>query len=118
MPRSEFIQHAGHRILRVDLTGLSPDEFVAEYQKAMRLVVAQPARSVRLLTLPSAQFDERMANAVRSWAPKKAKHALAEAMVGASTVHKLLFLGNKAKYNLEREVFDDEQAAKDWLASR
>jgi len=118
MSRAEFIQHGGCRILRLDMSGLSTDEFLDEYRKAMRLLVAEPELSVRLLTIPPDHFDERVANDVRQWAPKKAKHVLAEAMLRASTLHKLLFLGNKAKYRLDREVFDDEQAAKDWLASR
>jgi hypothetical protein len=118
MSRAEFITHGGHRILRLDCAGLTTDDFIAEHQKAMRMIVAEPERSVRMLTIPTSRFDERMADAIRLWAPKKAKHVLAEAIVGATTVHKLLFLGNKAKYRLEREVFDDEVAAKQWLASR
>ena len=118
MPRAEFIAHAGHRILRFNFGGLAPEDFLAEYPRAMRLLTAEPPRSVRLLTIPTSQFDERMASAIRQWAPMKAKHVWAEALVAATSIHKLLFLGNKAKYQLDREVFDDEAAAKEWLGSR
>jgi len=118
MPRAEFTQHQGRRILRVDYSGLAPEDFVAEMKKAMRVIAAEPLGSVRLLTIPTAQLDERMADSIRRFAPEKGKYVLAEALVGGTAFHKLLFLSNRAKYQLVREVFDDELLAKEWLASR
>ncbi len=118
MSRAEFIQHEGRRILRLDYSGLAPDEFIVEMKKAMRVVAGEPPASVRMLTIPTTQLDQRMADAIRRYAPEKAKYVLAEALVGATAFHKLLFLSNKAKYGLDREVFEDELQAKKWLASR
>jgi len=117
MPRADFIEHEGKRILRLDYSGLSPGDFIAEMRKAMRVIAQEPPGSLRLLTIPTNQLDERMADAIRRYAPEKAKHVVAEALVGATAFHKLLFLSNKAKYSLVREVFDDESQAKKWLAS-
>jgi len=117
MARLEFITYSGHRILRVNLSGLATDDFVAENEKALRMIFAEPPGSVRLLTLPTKNLNERMAFALNRWAPRKATHVLAEALVGATAFHKLVFLGNKARHSLVREVFEDEKAAKDWLAS-
>lgn len=118
MSRVKLTTYRGHRILRWDWAGLTPDEFIAEYEKAVRLIAREPASSVRLLTIPTNQFDERLADVIRRLAPEKAKYVLAEALVGATGIHKMLFLANKAKYRLNREVFDEEEAAKDWLISR
>jgi len=118
MSRAQFIEHQGRRILRVDYAGLTPDHFVVAMRKVMPVIAAEPPHSVLLLTIPTSHLDERMADAIRAYAPEKARHVRAEALVGATAFHRLLFLSNKAKYHLEREVFDDEPPAKDWLASR
>jgi len=118
MGRVEFLEHGPHRILRLDYSGLAPQEFLAAWKKAARIIATEPLGSVRLLTIPPLPLDERMADAIRRGAPEKAKHVLAEALVGATAFHRILFLSNKAKYRLDREVFNDEPQAKDWLVSR
>jgi len=117
MARVEFITHAGQRILRVDLAGLGTDDYLAENEEALRLIFAEPPGSVRLLTIPTRHLNDRMAFALKSWALRKATHVRAEALVGATPFHRVVFLGNKVKYGLVREVFEDEGAAKAWLVS-
>jgi len=112
-----FIDHKGHRILRLDYSGLSPDQLVGAMREAMRVVALQPPGSVRLLTIANALLDERSAEAIRRYARHNKPYVRASALVGPSPFQKVLLLSIKVQGRPELEAFDDEEKAKDWLVS-
>jgi len=44
-----FIDHQGHRILRVDFSSLSPEQLVDATREAMRVIALEPLGTVRVL---------------------------------------------------------------------
>jgi hypothetical protein len=119
MAGPSFLDHDGKRILRLDYTGLTPPEVIAYMQDAKRLIAAEPRRSVRLLSIVAIHITEDVVRALQEFAAHNVPFVLASAIVGATSFQRaaiLLTIASRGRLNLE--VFDDEESAKEWLASR
>ncbi len=114
-----FIDHHGKRILRLDYTGLAPSEIVAYMQRARPAIAAEPSRSVRLLSIAPAHITDDVVGALKEFAAHNVPFVLASAIVGASPLLKAaLVLTIVGRGRLNVDTFDDEERAKDWLATR
>jgi len=113
-----FIEHKGRRILRVDFSGLSPEQLVGATKHAMRAIAAEPLGSVRILTIANGQLDEQSAEAIRRYAAHNKPYVRASAVVGASGFQKILVVSIKVvQGRTALRNFESEDQAKDWLAS-
>ena len=114
-----FLQYKGHRILRLDYSGASPDAIIAYMREARPIIASEPLHSVRLLSIVAIQVTEGIAEALREFAAHNVPFVRASAIVGATPFQKsIIGLSIKSQGRLNVEMFDDEQQAKDWLATR
>ncbi len=120
MAGPSFLEHGGKRLLRLDYSGLSPAEIVALMQDAGPLIAAQPRRSVRLLSVATGiRMTAETVDALKAFAMHNEPFVLASAIVGATSFQRAtIALTITSRGRLNVETFDDEEQAKDWLATR
>ncbi len=82
-----------------------------------RVVTAEPARSVRILTILYSRVTADAAAALRQCALASAPRFRASAMVGSS-FRRLIAEDAQAHGRPDLMIFDDEASALDWLASQ
>ena len=118
--RPAFIEHKGVRILRLDLSGLSPHGLVEAMERAKPVIAAEPPRSVRFLTVwKRNRLNAQVADAVKQFALHNTPFVRASALVGMTAIQaSIVLLAIKRQGRRHLEVFEDEEAAKDWLAAR
>jgi hypothetical protein len=115
----EFLQHHGKRILRLDYSGLSQEDIVSLMQQAMPVIAAEPAGSVRLLSVVRIHVTEAVGEALKRFAAHNAPFVLASAIVGATPFQKTVIVLNIRRQGRKNvETFDDEERAKEWLAAQ
>ncbi len=112
-----YIEQRGRRILRVDYSGLGGDASLAARDQTLQVLRGEPERSVLMLSVANAAFNGRIVQAIKGYAAAAAPYLRAWAVLGADSFHRLL-IGSLQLEAFDRlEAFDDEEQAKDWLAS-
>ncbi|MEO8226912.1 MAG: hypothetical protein ABI637_05740 [Gemmatimonadota bacterium] len=121
MPRTQFIQHAGRKIVLIDFSRIVDAETaLAAIGEARRFIAQQPADG-SLLTLTNVQgshFDSGVLKAIRELAEHNRAYVHAGAVVGLSGLMKVVYntLVNLTGRNIM--PFDDLDAAKAYLAAQ
>jgi len=85
-----FMNGEGRRILRLDYSGLSPEQLEGAMKIAMRVIASEPPGSVRLLTIANAQLDAHSAESIKLYAAHNKPYIRASALVGANAFQKIL----------------------------
>ena len=120
MERTRFIDHKGKRILLLDYSGVrDPEESVREIQHSMRVVAAQPPRSLRVLTsVREARYNAAVLQALKELAAHNAPYVLASAVVGMSGLHRIAYQAVILFSKRKIKTFDRDDEALDWLAEQ
>lgn len=121
MNRVRTIEHKGQPLLVLDLSGIqNTDDALAPIEQMRETVASQSEGSVLTLTVVSgAAFDERLATALWELLRANKKHVRAGAVVGVtSDAQRDLFdlVTHQARRDLE--LFDEKEAAMDWLVEQ
>jgi hypothetical protein len=115
--RHRFIIREGRRILRVDYTGLSPDEHVAALEPVAELICRQRSRRLLLMTLANDRFTAESTAAIKRYARTIAPFVLANAIVGRRGFRSALLMAVWGRTGRELAAFEDEASALSWLVS-
>lgn len=121
MNRVYTIEHKERQILVLDVSGIQKTEDALTPIEEMRdAVTTAPEGSLLTLTyVRGTAFDERLATALWELLKANKKHVRAGAVVGVtSDAQRDLFdlVTHQARRDLE--LFDDDEAAKDWLVEQ
>ncbi|HEX7624187.1 MAG TPA: hypothetical protein VF400_11500 [Anaeromyxobacteraceae bacterium] len=112
-----FIEHRGARILHLDFTGLPLPELVPAFERAHRLILTEPPRSLRIFTMLNSPLTKESAEALKQYGLSNRGLVRASAVVGASFWKVIVtFLQTHGREDLK--LFDDEASALDWLAAQ
>lgn len=119
MPRTQFIEHRGQRILLLDFSHLetTPDALAA-IAEAKRVVAAQPKQG-NLLTLThvtGSHFDTEVVKALRDLVEHNKPWVRAGAVVGLSGLMRVVFTTLIHLTGRNLKAFDDLESAKSYLA--
>lgn len=116
--RVRFIQHRGQQILSIDFSGLqSADDILAEMEVARRIIRVQPLNSVRSLSnVRGARYTPPVMDAMKEFTSGNKPYVRHAAVCGMERVHRVLFRAVLLFSRRSMEVFDDVDAARDWLA--
>ena len=117
MERPRFIDHQGKLILYLDLANASPAQHACGLREAERAILTHPASSLLvLLDVTGAGVNHETDDVVLSFVERTAERIRARAVVGASGLKRRTF--DRPALPAQHALFDDLEAARDWLAAR
>ncbi len=117
MERPRYIDHRGKLILYLDLAHASPAQHATGIREAERAILTGPLRSVLLLMdVTGAIVNHETDEIVEAFVARTAERIRARAVVGASGLKRRTF--DRPARPAEHALFDDLEAARDWLADR
>lgn len=115
--RVRFVSHGAKKILRFDFSDLDIEGAREVIAYGTRLVAQMPKHSVLTLTdVTRANYDKEITEALKEFTRHNKPHVIAGAVVGVSGLKKVIFQAVatvSGRSNLR--LFDDLEAAKDWL---
>ncbi len=114
LPR--FIDHRGKLILYVDLAHASPGQHADGIREAERAILSQPLRTLLLLDVTGAGVNHETDDLVEAFVARTRERIRARAVVGATGLKRRTF--DRPGRPAEHALFDDLEAARDWLAER
>lgn len=119
-PRVRFIEHAGARILLIDLSHLQNEaDILEQIERVRELVARQPPASVRTLSnVTGARYSPPVMDALKKLTVHNKPYVTAAAVVGMAGVHKVLFRAVLLFSRRVMESFNDLEPAKEWLAKQ
>ncbi len=119
MPGIAFIDHAGRRVLHLDLRGASVQETIALMRSADDAMAGEADRTVlTLIDVTDAAVDPTVAEAVHDSIRRGARRRRATAVVGIEGRQRWVFNVAAAFLGDGIEQFANVGEALDWLVSR
>lgn len=120
MDRIQFIEHRGRRILHFDFRDiLEPDGAIPLLDRAEAMVCAEPPHSVLvLMSVRNLRFNTRTVARLKTMVEHNRPYVRASAVTGMEGLHKLIYFGIVKLARRDIPAFDDEEAAKEWLAAQ
>jgi hypothetical protein len=110
----EFIGQHGVRVLKLEYRGLAADELPEAFQWAGEVIAAEPAGSLRVLTLLDSPFDAVAAEAFKRYSAANRTFVRASAVV-AKGFWNVVVTSAKLHGRRDLMVFDTQEAALGWL---
>ena len=119
-PRTRFIEHDGESILLLDYSGIyATDEALHEIELTTQIIAQQPPASLRTLTyVKGARYNPEIIEALKQLVAHNKPYVFAAAVVGMSTLHRIIYRAILSFTRRNIEVFDELEPAKRWLASQ
>ena len=118
MPRTQFIEHGGRRIVYMDFTNVGDAGEALRVIEEARLFVAVQPREKTLLTLvnvENSRFDDRVVKALRELAAHDQPWVMAGAVVGMSPLQRVIHRVVNAFSGRRLAAFETVEEAKAWL---
>lgn len=118
MERSSFIQHKGREIYMLDCSDCESGDIVSILDECARQVRSRPEKSVRTLTVAGGgKFDNDVIHKLKELTQGNEPYVEKAAVVGITGLYKVIMNAIKMFSKREFHLFDDVDAAKDFLAS-
>jgi len=117
MQRVRIEEHAGKRLIVVDGTDVPAEEYADVLRAGAALVMKEPLGSVRLATVVTrARFGAGAADRIKAYSGAIRPHLLASAVVGLSTLQRVLFVTLRPFLHGTVRDFATLAEARAWLA--
>jgi hypothetical protein len=120
MPKVEYIVHRDKKILFFDIReNPKPEESMRIGDQAKAIIVAQPLKSVLLLTdVTQARYNPEATDYMKEYSSQITPYVKASAMVGVSGIRNIILNALVRVSGRNIKMFDDLEKAKDWLAEQ
>ncbi|HEY3316313.1 MAG TPA: hypothetical protein VGL40_13675 [Bacillota bacterium] len=120
MGRIGFIEHKGKRMMRLDFSHSGDGRAIfGAMDEAKQLISKEPPNSVLTVTdVTGAHYDGEMAAAMKEFTAFNKPYVKAAAVVGVTGLLKILYSAVVRFSGRQLVLFDDLEAAKEWLATR
>ena len=120
MAKTEFKEHRGKRIARLDFANIAEEkDALAAIAEAAAIIQAQPPKSLYTLTIVrGSRFNSTVLSAIKKLASENIPFVRAGAIVGMGTLHKAAYL--TVMYFSKRTIpaFDTEEEALAWIGEQ
>ncbi|HTZ95875.1 MAG TPA: hypothetical protein VMB18_05730 [Terriglobales bacterium] len=114
--RIRFIQHEGHNILLIDLSGCSAPEVKRIAGLIPKFVTTHPKHSLLILTdFTGAEFDRDAVTTMKEGLVFDRPHVKKSAWIGTENLPKVFYEHMKAFSQRELPTFKTREEALDWL---
>ncbi len=111
--------HNGKRIVEIDFDGCKPGQYAPVVAQAMKIIsTGMPGSVLAMTRFENVRFDPATVLEMQRFASAAQPYLKANALVGITGMKKVVFGGVKPLYKIPVELFDDPQAARDWLTAR
>jgi hypothetical protein len=111
-----FVEHRGRRVLRLDYSGLEPVELKEALRQAAKVIAAEPAASLRILSVLASRFDADAVRVLRHYATENRPHVRASAVVVAG-FWAVVMTSVKLHERPDMYLFEGEEEALEWLVT-
>lgn len=120
MPKVEFIEHNGKKILFMDIRDTADvQESIKTGDQAKAIIFAQPQKSVLLLTdVTNARYNPQATDYMKEYSSQVTPFVKASAMVGVSGIRNVILNALVRVSGRNIRLFDDLEKAKNWLAEQ
>ena len=117
MERTRFIEHRGKRILLLEYVGIhDPQEALAAIRNSMKVVAAEPAKSLVILTdVTNARYNAEVLQAMKEMAARNEPHVKISAIVGVTGLLRIAYQAVILFSRRNIRVFLSRPEALDWL---
>lgn len=116
--RVTFIKHGGRDILFLNFVGCSTNDVLNVISEAKQVIGAQPEGSLLTLTdVTNARFNEDVTDRMKEFTAHNKPFVKAGAIIGVSGIKKIIFEAVMMFSKRRIHMFDDMNAAKDWLVT-
>ena len=117
MGRANFITHRDRRILHIDFTNCSPEEFRAGMTETQQTIAAEPLGSVLTFTdFTGLRIDSGISAQLSAYAKANKPYVRAAALLGIEGINRLLLSGVALFSKRDLRVFDSREDALEWLS--
>ena len=117
MSRVTQLTHLGQQVIQIDFTGCEPGEYAPVIAEAEKIILKQPLRSVRALTIvDDVRFDMGTVKEMQQFVSATTPHLKGNAIVGVEGMKKIVCGGSKPFYKVPADLFSDVESAKTWLS--
>ena len=119
-PRTRMIEHRGQQILLLDYSDILDTTEALSYIAESKVIIAQhPLGSLRTLTyVRGSRYTAPVIDAMKDLVAHNAPYVKAAAVVGMNTLHRIIYRAVITFSRRNIQVFEDLDAAKDWLAEQ
>jgi hypothetical protein len=119
-PRTRLIEHRGRRIMLLDYSDvMDTEQAMRVIAESKQLIAQQPPASVLTLTyVRGARYSAPVIDAMKDLVAHNRPYVKAAAVVGMNTLHRIIYRAVTAFSSRHIAVFDDLEAAKDWLVEQ
>jgi hypothetical protein len=120
MPKVEFIEHKGLKVMLLDVSfGSNARENLAAFDQAREMIAKEPPKSVRLLTdVTRTHYTTEAVDGMKEFSKAVTPHILASAAVGVSGIKRIVLQSLIKLSGRHIEVFEEREKALDWLAEQ
>jgi hypothetical protein len=118
--RVKLIEHRGRMILVQDLTNsANAEENIKIFGQTHEIILAQPPKSVRLLTnVTNAHYSAEAVDHMKNFSKTVTPYMLASAAVGVTGIKKIVLQSLIKLTGRNIALFDTVEQALDWLAEQ
>ena len=119
-PRTRMITHRGKEIMLLDYSNvIETQHALDEIAKTRAIIAQQSPDSLRTLTyVAGARYTAPVVEAMKELVAHNRPYVKAAAVVGMNTLHRIIYRAVTAFSSRTIHVFDDLDAAKDWLVDQ
>lgn len=118
MKRVDFIEHQGKKILRLDFSGLTPEELADPIREAREIIKDQPPSSLLTMTnVKGARFNNQTVETLKEFARGNEPFVSRAALVGLEGLQKLVLTAVSKFTGRNFYVCGDEEEAKERLTA-
>jgi hypothetical protein len=114
--RPRFIDHRGKLILYLDLANASPGQHAEGMREAERTILGTASSVLLLVDVTGASVNHDTDDLVAGFVQRTCERIRARAVVGATGLKRRTF--DRPVRPAQHALFDDLEAARDWLAAR
>lgn len=116
-PRTRLILHRGRQIMLLDYSDISDTaEALSEIEKSKAVIASHPPDSLLTLTyVKDSRYTAPVIDAMKHLVSHNKPFVKAAAVVGMNTLHRIIYRAVVAFSRRNIQVFEDLDAAKDWL---
>ena len=116
MDRVRFIDHKGTKLLLIDFSNTSADEFLVVIDQAREVIGKQEKKSLRTLTdVTGSHYNPKVADALKEYVEHNKPYVIAGAVVGLNDLKRIIFNFINRVTGRNLKGFDDMNEAKNWL---
>src|SRR5512141_1314874 len=111
--------HKGKRIVEIDFDGCKPGAYAPVVAQAMKIIsTGMPGSVLAMTRFENVRFDPATVVEMQRFVTAAHPYLKANALLGITGMKKVVFGGVKPFYKIPVELFEDPEAAKDWLVAR